>query len=197
MSVASLPNCTVRTIFCVWLTWIVGFARRLSSPSRTMLINGESDSGGNPANCWTQLTPFTASSAAALEAVKALMNWRYRANSASLAGTTSKPSYFWAHLFHLKNALTYLLVVETALLNRIVDFSASARALYSGFWNFSKVLHIPLPNTSAQTARPMAQATQPSDTTPMGLATLAMTDIAPHMDLTHGPYGLGHSGHDT
>ena len=127
---------------------IVGFASRLCSPSRTMFINGESDNGGNPANCWTQLTPFTASSTAALEAVEALTNWRYRANSASLAGTTSKPLYCWAHLFHLKNALTYLLVVEAALLDRIVDFSASGRALNSGFWNFSKVLHIPLPNTS-------------------------------------------------
>ena len=40
-----------------------------------MLINGESDSGENPANSWTQLTPFTASSTAALEAVEAPTNW--------------------------------------------------------------------------------------------------------------------------
>ena len=54
---------------------IVGFAKFLCNPFRTMLINGESDSGENPANCWTQLTPFTASSTAALETVEAPTNW--------------------------------------------------------------------------------------------------------------------------
>ena len=79
-----------------------------------------------------------------------IWNYPYKRQTQPLTGKIQMPSYCCAHCFHLENALTYLLIVEFALLDMTVAFKETARACNSGFSNPSNAFQTPLFSTSVK-----------------------------------------------